>query len=310
MSECFVCSRTAPDGTNYCTRCADTLAGELLKVPGLVVDLGVAAARLDKLGRERAGGKSAEVPLPITLTRAGHPVDYSRPLAGLASTIGPVAWELNKLDRLRLVDAVTAPGLAQLVHNNRAGDTARPDAASIGFVPVHALELSAVWLACHIVRFRSHPSAHLWHNAIVDAVEHATRAVDRLPERVLKGICRHLELRGTELVECGADLYVERGADWVRCDRCRMLYDVRTLEADALSEAEAMLFTLGEIERLMRTLGEPVARSTLYEWAGKKWLKARGWKHAGKVTTSWIHRNDPVVFRLGDVRDLRRRTGV
>ena len=306
-ANCAVCGRIIPDSLAYCPICAASLAVELRAVPGLVADLEIAAARLDKLGRERAGGKSAETPLPVALGADGNPADYTRRRRRLEETIGPAAWAVDKRHKLGLVNAVTSPGLAQLTHSNRNGASYRYDAAYVDLVPVHTIELVAVWLACHTGPFRTLPNAGTLHMQIVAAVAGARTVVDRLPDLVLKGLCTYTWTHDGELVECRTELRAERGAAYVRCPRCGSHYNVRDLERTALRTADGMLFTLGEIEKLMRELGEPVARSTLYLWAQHKRITPAGWRRPdGSTSDAWIHRNDLALYRLGEARALRR----
>ncbi|WP_064066964.1 hypothetical protein [Prescottella equi] len=59
---------------------------------------------------------------------------------------------------------------------------------------------------------------------------------------------------------------------------------------------------------ILRALGDPVPKSTLYAWANdpkRRKLTVRGWRTPnGMVTPYWIRRSDPPVYRLGDVRRL------
>ncbi|MFC7447900.1 hypothetical protein [Rhodococcus daqingensis] len=68
--DCTNCGRVVADGYELCTLCADKLCKELLAVPGLISDLTVTRARLDRMSRGRVGGKSSEAALP----RAPRPV--------------------------------------------------------------------------------------------------------------------------------------------------------------------------------------------------------------------------------------------
>lgn len=70
-----------------------------------------------------------------------------------------------------------------------------------------------------------------------------------------------------------------------------------------------MNYTATELSTLLHELGIRIARGTLYSWTSRPQLRARGWKHNGRITDTWIHRNDPPVYRLGDVLDLVNRTG-
>lgn len=312
-TECGVCGRLSADPIPYCYRCADTLRAELLAVPGLVVDLDIAAGRLDQLSAPNEGGKSTETPLPIKLGRDGSPVDYARPLRALSETISKWAHVVADSGGLDFVAHRHADGLRVLVLNQRGGRSHRYDPAELLTQPIRSVEYLAVWLAHQPRELRASPDPVEMHDAVTGVIAYTRKLVDRLPERVLKGLCPfvHFDMRG-ERHECRTKLYAERGDEWVRCPKCRSLHDVRTLEAEALGSVEGQLFELRQILVLMTELGEPVPKSTLYAWANdarRKRLTPRAWKRfgTGQTVDVWIDRRDTPLYRLGDVRELRRR---
>nr|MBM4516397.1 hypothetical protein [Prescottella equi] len=67
--DCHNCGRVVADGLELCALCADSLRRELLQVPGLVSDMTITRARLDRMSRGRVGGKSAETALPVRLDK-------------------------------------------------------------------------------------------------------------------------------------------------------------------------------------------------------------------------------------------------
>lgn len=304
--ECEICGRASADAVPYCYQCADTLRAELMAVPGLVVDLDITSDRLDKLGKRQEGGKSTEAPLPIRLGRDGFTVNYRRPLALLTNAITAWAnvagWDLDETD--------PPAGLRQLVLNNRGGRSHRYDPTELLTHPIRPVELAAVWLAHQPRAIRAVPGPSRMHDDVIDVVVHVRKLVDRLPERVLKGPCPYVgyDEHGDRAV-CGAELYAERGEEWIRCPKCGSLHEVRALEAAALHGVEDRLFELRELLVLMTELGEPVPKATLYAWANdarRKRLEPKGWKRpSGQVTDVWIDRRDTPVYRLGDVRRLR-----
>ncbi|WP_395705132.1 hypothetical protein [Rhodococcus ruber] len=311
--ECEVCGRPSADSIAYCYRCADSFRSELMHVPSLVSDLDIARDRLDRLTRPQPGGKSSETGLPIRLDRKGRPADFRRLLERLAHTIG--TWAALVAEEAGLAfDLREAPrGLEQLVLNNRAGHSHRHDPAELIVHPIRDVELAAVWLAHQPRALRGVPTVVDMHDEVTDAVADVRRAVDHLPVRVYKGTCpyRWTDWDG-EIHVCGADLYVEKGEDWIRCPRCGVMHEIRHLERDVLGELEDRVYTLAELLGLMRELGEPVPKATLYAWANdrrRRKLDPRGWRRPdGTVTDTWIDRRDSAVYRLGDVRALRRAT--
>lgn len=309
--ECEICGRASADAVPYCYQCADTLRAELMAVPGLVVDLDITSDRLDRLAKHQEGGKSTEAPLPIRLGRDGFVVNYRRPLALLTNAITAWARAVALVDGFELEpEEVTSPGLEQLVLNNRGGRSHRYDPTELLMHPIRPVETVAVWLAHQPEAIRAVQSPHRMHDDVIHVVSHVRKLVDRLPERVLKGPCPYVgyDEHGDRAV-CGAELYAERGEEWIRCPRCGSLHEVRALEAAALHGVEDRLFELRELLVLMAELGEPVPKATLYAWANdprRKRLEPKGWKRpSGQVTDVWIDRRDTPVYRLGDVRKLR-----
>ncbi|WP_343466295.1 hypothetical protein AAI421_17990 [Rhodococcus aetherivorans] len=306
--ECEICGRASADAVPYCSQCADTLRAELMAVPGLVVDLDITSDRLDRLAKHQEGGKSTEAPLPIRLGRDGFVVNYRRPLALLTNAITSWAnvagWDLDETD--------PPTGLRQLVLNNRGGRSHRYDPTELLTHPIRPVETVAVWLAHQPEAIRAVQSPHRMHDDVIHVVAHVRKLVDRLPERVLKGPCPYVgyDEHGDRAV-CGARLYAERGEEWIRCPKCGSLHEVRALEAAALHGVEDRLFELRELLVLMEELGEPVPKSTLYAWANDpRWkrIEPKAWRRAnGQVVDVWIDRRDTPLYRLGDVREQRRR---
>ncbi|MCA1004778.1 hypothetical protein LCL87_03540 [Rhodococcus hoagii] len=134
-------------------------------------------------------------------------------------------------------------------------------------------------------------------------------AVDRLPELAYKGPCPALvdDAREHAVRHCGADLYAEKGQDWVKCRRCGSNHDVREINRAAREHVVDMLFTATELHGLLEELGSPVPKGTIWSWASRRQLHPRGWRRNGRITDHWIHRNDPPVYRLADVLELANR---
>lgn len=308
--DCTNCGRVVADGYELCALCADNLRRELLAVPGLISDMTVTRARLDRMSRGRVGGKSSETALPVRLDRFDER-PTQRPLDHLTSVIG--TWARLVADHTGQAEVFAAQlesrVLAQLVHARRGG---RPDPSALSAEPVRDAELAAVWIATFGGDLRAVPDIGTMHDEITDALAYVRRSIDRRPELSYRGQCQQLVAdEFGAWVTCGADLFVEKGEGYVSCPSCAAPQDVREIEHEALDRENGRLCTLPELLAILRALGEPVAKSTLYAWANdpkRAKLTARGWRMPnGMVSKYWIRRADPAVYRLGDVRELAAR---
>ena len=107
---------------------------------------------------------------------------------------------------------------------------------------------------------------------------------------------------------CSAPLRADKGDDWVRCTRCKTQHDVETIIAAAKARVENELRTLHWIGQYLEKLGRPVPSSTLYDLAyhPKPQVPKRGWlvtdpQGRQSISGTWIHRDHPPVYRVGDV---------
>lgn len=305
--DCANCGRVVADGLELCALCADSLRRELLQVPGLVSDMTITLARLDRMSCARVGGKSAETALPVRLDKFDQR-PTQRVLEQLTNTL--TTWARAVADHGGLADdlaaAILSPGLRQLTHNTRSK---RRDPAALSTEPAHIAELVAVWLADYAGDLRATPGADELYLDVTDAIAAVRRSIDRRPELRYRGRCTAQVADELGVyVPCGADLYVEKGENYATCPSCRMPHDVGDIEHRALEGENDRLCTLPELLAILRALGEPVPKSTLYAWANdpkRRRLDVRGWRTPnGMVTPYWIRRSDPPVFRLGDVRAL------
>lgn len=299
---CHNCDRPTADGSLVCTTCIGTLVADLRAVPGLVDDMTVTRARLDRMSRGRNGGKSAETALPVRLDKYDQrPTD--RPLDALNNTV--LTWAQDFADYLGvdLYAIFTAPGLRVITGYARGGRLG--DNATVSTEAFLAIELAAIWMAHHPNDLRHHPAADELFDDITDAVADARRAVDRLPDLSYKGPCAYTttDNRG-EIRTCGRDLYIERGEDFARCPACGAHYDVRQLDRQILARMHEMVYTTTELIALLNELGHRVPKGTVHTWAARRRMAPRGWKHNGRITDHWIHQNDPAVYRLGDALAL------
>ncbi|OZE39089.1 hypothetical protein CH278_02050 [Rhodococcus sp. 05-2254-5] len=306
LIECSNCGRIVHDDYALCQLCADTLVAELRKVPSLVVDMTITRARQDRLTRGTVGGKSAETAVPVRLSNDAY---RTRPTEGpffeMENAI--TGWARVLSDHLGgewlVGDAMDRPGLIQLVQNNRSGP--RRDPAAFSDDPTYWVEQAAIWMVVHGATLRALPAVGEMHDDITSALARVRRVIDALPPLAYKGPCGYTWTQDGKSFECTADLYVERGEDWVRCRRCSSMYDVRQLDRRILNQMHERLYTIPELRTLLTELGHRVPRSTLYSWARDGLIKPKGWREKdGGISRYWIRRSDPAVFRLGDVLDV------
>ncbi|MGV8874847.1 MAG: hypothetical protein ACOH2Q_20120 [Rhodococcus sp. (in: high G+C Gram-positive bacteria)] len=305
---CFHCGRPSGDGLPICTKCTEILVRTLQSVPGLVADMTITQSRLDRMSRGRVGGKSAETPLPISIDKHGE-LPMRRPYDLLENEISTWSRALsNHLGHARegILAALGTPGLRELTLNCMVGR--RRDAAALSMRPVGLLEQTAVWLACHPHELRTHPAIDEMFDSLSDVVAIVNKAIDQLPELRYKGVCQYVEYDQGRERRCKADLYAEKGEEWVQCPRCKASYAVAKLDRDILAQMREMNYTAVELMSLLRELGTRVPKSTLYRWINERKLPPRGWMREGRIIQRWIHRDDPAVYRLGDVLDLATRT--
>ncbi|WP_064066963.1 hypothetical protein [Prescottella equi] len=185
--DCTNCGRVVADGLELCTLCADSLHRELLEIPGLVSDMTITRARLDRMSRGRVGGKSAETALPVRLDKfdqrpTQRPLDYLTLVVGTWARVA--ADQTGQFHELHV--ALDSPGLRQLAHNNRRG---RLDRAALSTEPALDVELAAVWLAGCAGSLRAVPDAGVMHDEITDALAYVRRAIDQQPQLTYRGQC-------------------------------------------------------------------------------------------------------------------------
>lgn len=309
--ECHHCGRPSPDGYALCGLCVDMLIKELKAVPGIVSDMTITRARLDRMSRGRTGGKSAETALPIRLDKYDRR-PTQRPLDLLTVEIITWARDVADLTGEDLDAAIDSQGLRQMVHNHhrhRAAARTPSDPAALSTEPAYDVELAAIWLIHYPEAIRRHPALAELHDGITDVIAHARKAVDRLPELAYKGPCSHrMHDDDGQPYACGADLYVEKGDEYVSCPRCWTHHSVRELDRAAEKSADDLLFSLPEIARLLALLGKRVPQSTLYLWAKEGLLKPSAWRQSdGTISQYWIRRSDTFLYRLRDAREVAER---
>lgn len=286
--ECENCGRPTGDQITLCVECVRSLTADLRSVPGLVDDLSITQARLDRLGGMRHGGRNPDRPMPLRLDRDGHPA-ISKPFGELTDTL--VWWARRICDQHGVVLARSTVDQAVM----KARDHTFYDPAAIATITITPAERAAIWLAHHGRWIRATPEPILLFDAISDALALARLAVDRLPELIYKGECGHLPHDAPDEFACTADLYAERGEDYVRCYRCGTQYDVRELNRRVIARMIEIDYTIYELVKLLAELGHAIPRSTLYDWAKRGRLTARAQRGAHGT------------YRLGDVLALAER---
>ncbi|KXF56158.1 hypothetical protein AXA44_02690 [Rhodococcus sp. SC4] len=303
-ADCFNCSRVVADDLPICTLCISVLIKDLRAVPGIVSDMTVTRARLDRMSRGRNGGKSAETALPIRLDRFDNR-PTQRPLDLLTSEVSTWARDLATLTGADLDAALASRGLRQLVHNNRTGK--RRDPALLSTETALDAELAAIWLVHHPDQIRRHPAVEELHDGITDAIANARKAVDRLPDLIYKGPCPHvLYDEERQPFTCSADLYAERGEEYVSCPHCWTHHRVSDLDRAMLKHIDDQILTMPELVVVLRELREPVPIGTLYSWHSRKAIRPVAWRQAdGTICDFWMRRSDPPLFRVRDVRAQR-----
>lgn len=299
---CAACERPVGDGLTLCAACGDDLAAELLAVPGLLDDLTIRRAGLDRMQAGRDGGKSAEAPSPIRIDRRGNLIGDRAYVAVETAIVG---WTRVVLDVLGVEFPLGAGALVQLAVNNR-GYGVR-DRAALSLTTPTPIEQAAVWLVCHRHTLRGLEAVGEMHAEIMSAVAGLRQAVDLPPDLLPLGPCP-AELEDGSV--CGHELRADRAAAWVRCRRCRLQHDVRQLQRAAADGLEDQLYTVADLLRILAAVGMPVSRATLYRWAKERRLEPRGWQHRdGRITDHQLGEGDRPVYRLGDARTLACHVG-
>jgi len=73
-----------------------------------------------------------------------------------------------------------------------------------------------------------------------------------------------------------------------------------------MADVGTMLFRFRHLQRVLRELGEPITDRTLSAWIRGGKVKPAGWQRPdGTITTQAMHKGDPAMYRLTDVRQTR-----
>jgi len=306
------CGHPSGDNLDLCTSCTATLVKELRAVPGVVADLAVATARLDRMSSGRNGGRSSEAPLPMR-------TDITRRLDALGNTL--TTWARMVAEREHIAIVVSVLQRLVLDERDETYERTRPDRISHGkiitgetvtvlrhpaelsLLPVTSAEVCALWLSRQPQALRSLPAAVEAYDTITDVIASARIAVDRR-ELVYAGPCKACS--GPDVVH---DLYIDRGVDTLRCSYCSATYDARDVSKLLLEQTSNALCTREEAMGAVHAYkGQRIPDSTWRTWRQRGQLTPRAWQHGEQITDHWLHRDDPPLFRLGDVLALLDKT--
>ncbi|MGW5920816.1 hypothetical protein ACWFPY_17675 [Nocardia fluminea] len=300
--KCGRCQCRMRGAATLCQKCARVLTKRLQSVPGLVADLIIMRSGEQRLGApDTPRVHLTAVPrIPVQLMpRDGAPtLRGDRELTALRDAVIDTTQRLAAT--LGVAGAPVGPGLAQLVLNNRYTTRAGAARVRLESTPATPMEMAALWCAAHPRDLRTHPDAAIMYRRIGSAVHRIEAAID--PERR-----RYLGPCPTEIGDtgrtCGARLLAAPGRTKVRCTRCHTGHVVADIETAALRRAEDGLWTATELlEHVLPSIGQHISRPTLYRWAHKRIIVARGhMSHDGRITDRQQRPGDPEVFRLGDV---------
>lgn len=307
-TRCAHCTSRVRDGS-LCQRGGRELIAALASVPALLADLTIMRSGGQRLapatGRVHQTA-TPRIPIQLTPKRHGAPVlRGDRELARLTRAVMHAAALLG-------VDAagpVPHPGLVQLVHNNRHASRGRGRDAIRMDTPPTIVELAAIWCVCHPADLRAHPDAGDAWRKMRDAIAAVHFAIDPQRRRYLGPCTAEIRGPGDTLQPCGAGLMAAAGRPNVKCRRCRTVYVVADLTADALRRAEDAVWTAAElIDHVLPSIGVHIPRPTLYRWLHRHQIPPRGYQgHDGRITTRRIRVTDAKVYRLGDVLDAAAR---
>lgn len=316
-SSCSECERPVPDALPICETCVDRFIDNLEAVPGLVQDITITRARLDKMGADRIGGRSAETPLYVRLSGKTvtdeqlerntytHPWPHDsrddqrptdRPAHRLELQL--IYWGMKLEHHYRRAIPTMAPGLRRAVLMHR-GDV---DLTAVPITPINTHECVAIWLAHNPELIRTFPAAAELVNTITRAIDNVRMVVDQRPEKHYVAPCP----------TCQNDLYAEKGAQWVKCRRCREQHETAAVKREAIRKFENTYCTMPQIAEYLELLEYEVPpRQTMHNWHYHGRLQKRGWLHTekdGRTRITLTRKGmDPPVFRLGDVLRIMER---
>lgn len=236
QNTCSTCPRPVPDTAFGCTHCAADLAKRLDQLAGLLPELDVTIAKLDRIGS--GGGPrpaGAEIALPY------------RP--NVAERRDAIRNELTTW--------------ARMVHEETgrafAGDT----------LPSHARYLTQ---AVDWARYRQQWAE--FHAGLRPLAGSLLGVIDRPAERVYLGPCRTVDDETGET--CWADVLATPGAAVGRCRQCNAVHEVAEAKGWLLKCLENHLAGTVELTGIFQRLGVKIGYSTIARYVSRRQLLPHG----------------------------------
>ena len=280
------CGRPAGDAF-VCPTCIDYLEVHLADVPGLVVELDIAAQRRDRV---RITPRTPRQPAESARILDGWPGfdDTTDPemivTASLVASDAARRW-------LRILGA-TRPDKAAAAGALDALGTALVTAVRALLEPLRktwdgpdTMQAMSLWLLEHSASVGLSPAGPDICADLARAHGRAWSVIDSAPELIDYGPCGI----------CGTRLAVPAGADHVQCLGCGATHMVEQLEQFRRDLAADQLGTVGELVEWARIIGVQTTRNRINWWITSGQMSRRG------ATM------DGATYRLGDVLDLEAR---
>lgn len=308
MTPCRKCGGRAD--AFLCTNCGQALLHDLSLVPWLATRLGESALKLTALAQTVSPPRRK-----VTEDQEESPVPFNSWAHGLYDELRTVCmrWVRDLCDTNGVgfwpIDAVPHDFIGPLP---KRGIRRLP---AVGYNPT-TQDLSR-WLSANYLSIMNHEDAAMCANEIHATISRALTVINPRVPPAYRGPCPTVTGKGPrdEPLTCGIPLYAPRQndtdpdspvVDRITCPKCKADHDTRVLEQQLLNDVGKYLMPASQIFKVMRELGEPVAKSTFYHWRDTHRLQPRGWRHDGRIVNYWIHRNDTPMFSIDDVRRLRR----
>ena len=308
MTQCQKCHGRAD--AFLCRDCGQALVRDLDLIPWLATRLGETALKLTATAQTISPPRRK-----VTEDEEESPVPFNSWAHGLYDELRTVCmrWVRDICDQENIefwpIDAVAWDFIGPLPKRGIRR-------LSAGWCTPTTQDLSR-WLSANYLSIMNSEDAGMCANEIHATITRAMAAINPRVPPAYRGPCPTVTGKGPrdEPITCGIALYAPHRndtdpdspiVDRITCPRCKADHDTRVLEQQLLTDVGKYLMPASQIFKVMRELGEPVAKSTFYFWRDSKRLHPRGWDHDGRIVNYWIHRNDPPLFSIDDVRRLRR----
>lgn len=151
----------------------------------------------------------------------------------------------------------------------------------------------AEWLAERLKELRKQENSHLLYLDLLGYARESWRLINR-PADTCCGPCPSLIFEKAEQ-PCGTLLYADERATLVRCPRCRVTHSVEVLREALRNAVRDMLFTGGELRRLMETrLNDRMPKASFYALV-----------RDGRLTPRYVTVEGDEMFTYQDVCEAR-----